>query len=72
MSNKTDGNDLIFLASNGTSCSGLTKREYFAAMALQGMLANCNTKGMYSAHDYLIAAVNASDGLINELNKEKK
>jgi len=43
---------------------GLTKREYFAAMALQGMLANTET-------DYrscIKVAVMAADDLIIELN----
>lgn len=48
---------------------GLTKREYFAAMAMQGLLAN-------EAHSYrtnlLLAeyAVIVSDELINALNKK--
>jgi hypothetical protein len=44
--------------------NGLTKREYFAAMALQGLLAN-NNNYMYS----VISAVEFADDLINELNK---
>lgn len=45
---------------------GLTKREYFAAMALQGLLAS----GHKSFDIAAIEAVHASDVLIAELNKE--
>ena len=50
---------------------GLTKREYFAAMALQGALAN------KFAHERTIemiteSAVKLADALIDELNKTKQ
>ena len=48
--------------------TGLTKREYFAAMAMQGLLAN--TKNSFYervAND----ALDAADALINALNKEQ-
>ncbi|PSB47289.1 hypothetical protein C7B80_10165 [Cyanosarcina cf. burmensis CCALA 770] len=45
---------------------GLTKRELFAAMALQGMLANPATDGMTS--DYVVNAVDFADALIERLN----
>jgi len=45
--------------------NGLTKREYFAAMALQGLLANNNKEYAYC----VISAVEFADDLINELNK---
>lgn len=44
---------------------GLTKREYFAAMALQGLLAG--TDVLANAHAARMA-VAAADHLINELN----
>jgi hypothetical protein len=58
------------------SYPGLTKREYFAAMALQGILANSfaleqankNWGGIESPQQ---AAVKAADALIEQLNKEK-
>lgn len=64
-----------FCTADGSSVmheSGLTKREYFAAMALQGLLANDWAEyrskdegcGMISA-----AAVNYADALIEQLNK---
>jgi hypothetical protein len=46
--------------------AGLTKREYFAAMALQGLLAN-NNNYKYS----VISAVEFADDLIEELSKTK-
>ena len=46
---------------------GLTKREYFAAMALQGLLANDSELITSKARD----AVQAADALIEILNKAK-
>jgi hypothetical protein len=46
--------------------AGLTKREYFAAMALQGLLSN-NNNYVYSVK----SAVEFADDLIEELNKTK-
>jgi hypothetical protein len=47
--------------------NGLTKREYFAAMALQGLLANDSALITSKARD----AVQAADALIEILNKAK-
>lgn len=47
---------------------GLTKREYFAALAMQGLLADENNLStIQSAAAY---AVKFADALIAELNKE--
>jgi hypothetical protein len=49
---------------------GMTKGEYFAAMAMQGLLSNENNSG----RNYEILsdlAVNAADALINALNETK-
>ena len=46
---------------------GLTKREYFAAMALQGLLANDSGLITSKARD----AVQAAEALIEILNKPK-
>ena len=46
---------------------GLTKREYFAAKALQGILADTSCVDMEDACD---AAVCAADMLIAELNRK--
>ena len=46
--------------------TGLTKREYFAAVAMQGLLASdLNT----SVEDFSIRSVEFADALINALNK---
>jgi hypothetical protein len=47
---------------------GLTKRELFAAMAMQGIQANPDCSGWAHA-DIAGAAVRAADALIAELNK---
>jgi len=47
---------------------GLTKREYFAAMAMQGLLAGDS----YSTLDIAKLAVDQADRLINELNRSAK
>lgn len=45
--------------------AGLTKREYFAAMAMQGLLARAS-RG--TTREYAEIAVDAADALITELN----
>lgn len=65
----TDGTDFITLREEGlggfeTIETGLTKRELFAAMALQGLLANPNQGSGLAAE-----AVEAADALIDALNK---
>ena len=56
----------ILYMDNYTS-EGLTKREYFAAMALQGLLANDSALIISKVID----AVKAAGALIEELNKTK-
>lgn len=46
---------------------GLTKREYFAAMAMQGIVADPN--GYIMAADIAKGAVEIADALIEQLNK---
>jgi hypothetical protein len=50
------------------SLKGLTKREYFAAMALQGLLADYESECI---EDYSKYAVKLADSLIEELSKTK-
>ena len=45
--------------------NGLTKREYFAALAMQGLIVN----GRAFITDNIIDAVKIADALIEELNK---
>jgi hypothetical protein len=59
----------ILYMDNYTS-EGLTKREYFAAMALQGIIANKD--GLDIKIERIVeSAVDTADALINELNKTK-
>lgn len=48
---------------------GLTKREYFAAMALQGILANAS--GIQETPYWSSYATKYADELIKQLNKPK-
>lgn len=55
------------------SAGGLTKRELFAAMAMQGFISGCyagNNAG-FTVHGNCFAAVEYADALIAELEKEK-
>jgi hypothetical protein len=48
--------------------AGLTKREYFAAMAMQGYIA-AGANGMPPSADIAQHAVRAADAMITELNR---
>ena len=69
----TNGNDSInvvdYINNDGTiqhqEFKGLTKREYFAAMAMQGIISS----GNFKIGTITYAAVAFSDGLITSLNK---
>ena len=66
----TDGQETInYVPSDGNCapCFGLTKREYFAAMAMQGILAS----DLEWTRDISVSehAVWQADKLIEELNK---
>jgi hypothetical protein len=67
-----NGKNLIhsFNASDGLfgNFKGLTKREYFAGLAMQGLLANPNT-GCECAEKIAELAVNRSDELLKQLEK---
>jgi len=53
--------------------NGLTKREYFAIMALQGILSKPDHYVHRESQDwYVIESVRFADGLITELNKGEK
>lgn len=52
---------------------GLTKREHFAAMAMQGFCANTSEEiGQAGPNKRAYWALKEADALIAELNKEKK
>jgi len=67
MKNKTEPNQAAFACVDGNSHlqEGLTKREYFAAMALQGLLAD----GHYASAGVTKRAVDLADELIKSLNE---
>jgi len=67
--NETKPNEPINIVeyNNNYISTGLTKREYFAAMALQGLLANDSGLITSKARD----AVKAAEALIEILNKPK-
>jgi hypothetical protein len=48
---------------------GLTKREYFAAIAMQGLLAAANPEVFMGTISLAAEAVERADALIAELNK---
>jgi len=54
--------------SNGVGDSGLTKREYFAGLAMQGLLANSNLADVEASHMAIWATMQA-DALLKELEK---
>ena len=67
----TDGNDFVY------NMDGLTKRELFAAMAMQGLMASKELDyGTYAEPSdplpwVMQESVRAADALIAELNKEQ-
>lgn len=63
----TDPKDNAFAATDVSE--GLSKREHFAAMAMQGLCAN-SIPGRHHQHDFLATeAVGIADALIEALNK---
>ena len=68
VANSTDPNLADFVKSALNQSKRLTKREYFAAKALQGLLAGNASDSIEDASKY---AVKAADALIEELNKKK-
>lgn len=77
---KTEPNNDAFsfgVPENGYSYHGLTKREYFAAMAMQGILANstlttilAGNNAMPAEGEVAKASLYQADELITELNKQ--
>ncbi len=56
---------------NNYISTGLTKREYFAVMAMQGIIANKD--GLDIKIERIVeSAVDTADALIEELNKTKQ
>ena len=70
--NKTHGDSPINTIeyNNNYIYTGLTKREYFAVMAMQGIIANKD--GLDIKIERIVeSAVDTADALIEELNKTK-
>lgn len=65
----TNGNDSIYNSEQGPQ-DGLTKREYFAAMAMQGLLLSTGMDDSYT--NTARVAVKQADALIVSLNAESK
>jgi hypothetical protein len=67
---ETKANEPAYPNKQVSSLKGLTKREYFAAMALQGIIANKD--GLDIKIERIVeSAVDTADALIEELNKTK-
>lgn len=63
--------DSVVKVSNGSPAyHGLTKREQFAAMAMQGLLANARVD-IHEPVEYAFYAVKSADALLAELEKPK-
>ena len=70
LANSTDPNLSDFVKSALSHPNGLTKREYFAAMAMQGIIANKD--GLDIKIERIVeSAVDTADALIEELNKTR-
>ena len=71
--NETNPNEpinIIYNSANVISTTGLTKREYFAAMAMQGIITNKD--GLDIKIERIVeSAVDTADALIEELNKTR-
>jgi hypothetical protein len=67
---ETKANEPAYPNKQVPSWKGLTKREYFAAMALQGIIANKD--GLDIKIERIVeSAVDTADALIEELSKTK-
>ena len=75
---QTIANDSIHNSEQGVQ-DGLTKREYFASKAMQGLLSNSEWMREYKGEKYLMetdilaeVSVKIADKLIKALNKNAK
>jgi hypothetical protein len=67
--NDADLPAMPFVESNGYVATGLSKREYFAGLAMNRILAK-DDNGVMSPHITAFAAVRMADTLLAELAKE--
>jgi hypothetical protein len=63
--------DPLYVSCDGVSVCGLTTRELFAAMAMQGLLTFAGTDNANGPELAAMHAVRQADALIAELNKPK-
>jgi len=59
-------NPILDLNQDKSGLRGLTKREYFAGLAMQGILAS----GSYSEEEIAICAINLADDLLSQLEND--
>jgi len=64
---ETNGNDLSYPFDSFFASKSLTKREYFAAMAMQGLVSDSDNNITYDTVAEF--SVMMADKLISELNK---
>ena len=68
MSQKTNSEDLVYVNPlQGYKGNSLTKREYFAALIVQGLF----SRNEIHIHEIAEIAIYYADKLIEELNKEQ-
>lgn len=66
-----DGDAELQSAFNRSETYGLTKREYFAALAMQGLLASLTPDDSFSPAELARSAVLNTDALLAELERTK-
>jgi len=70
--NSTKPNETAFPIGMLPGEQGLTKREYFASMAMQGLLSNSSVMNTQITKTLMAnLAIGSADALIEQLNKEK-
>lgn len=65
---KTNPDDMAFAIQDGSGAPGLSKREYFASLAMQGFC-NAAYTDSWNENECAKHAVLMADALIAELNK---
>ena len=64
-----------YIGSNRAAANGITKRELFAVMAMQGMLANAyyvagSNTPIFPPHDAAVLSISYADALLAELAEQ--